>query len=214
MRPVAGKRSASTPHVRDESLWGEMACAAIVTHLALSLSNFTGRTDSYHMKKGIHPEYYPEAKVVCSCGNTFTTGSTQELIRTDVCSACHPFFTGEQRIVDSAGQVERFMKRLEKREEFVAEEKAHPEEAEEATAKTAKTPKKKLDEAEAAKAVAEKLRGKEATAEKSAKEASGKPADKAAKSSAKKSGKEATTAKKTKRKKATKKEAATSEESR
>ncbi len=64
------------------------------------------------MKKGIHPKYYPEAKVVCSCGNTWTTGSTAELIRTDVCSKCHPFYTGEQRIVDTAGQVDRFMKRL------------------------------------------------------------------------------------------------------
>lgn len=64
------------------------------------------------MRKGIHPTYYPEAKVVCSCGNTWTTGSTQELLRTDVCSQCHPFFTGEQRIVDAAGQVDRFMKRL------------------------------------------------------------------------------------------------------
>ena len=64
------------------------------------------------MKAGLHPTYYPEAKVVCSCGNTWTTGSTQELIRTDVCSKCHPFYTGEQRIVDTAGQVDRFMKRL------------------------------------------------------------------------------------------------------
>jgi len=64
------------------------------------------------MKEGIHPTYYTEAKVVCSCGNTWTTGSTQELIRTDVCSQCHPFYTGEQRIVDTAGQVDRFMKRL------------------------------------------------------------------------------------------------------
>jgi large subunit ribosomal protein L31 len=64
------------------------------------------------MKKDIHPTYYPEAKVVCSCGNTWTTGSTVELIRTDVCSKCHPFYTGEQRIVDTAGQVDRFMKRL------------------------------------------------------------------------------------------------------
>ena len=66
------------------------------------------------MKKGIHPEWYPEAKVTCACGNTFITGATQPEIRTDVCSACHPFFTGEQRIVDTAGQVERFMRRLEK----------------------------------------------------------------------------------------------------
>ena len=144
------------------------------------------------MKKDIHPKYYAEAKVVCSCGNTFTTGSTQELIRTDVCSACHPFFTGEQRIVDTAGQVERFMKRLEKREEFASEEKARVEEVEEAAAKTAKAPKKKPpDEAEAAKTVAEKLRGKKATTEKAPKGASGKPAGKAAKSSAKQSTKEA-----------------------
>ncbi|HID87309.1 MAG TPA: 50S ribosomal protein L31, partial [Anaerolineae bacterium] len=51
------------------------------------------------MKKGIHPEYYPEAQVICGCGNTFVTGSTKPVIRTDICSACHPFFTGEQRIV-------------------------------------------------------------------------------------------------------------------
>ncbi|RME98582.1 MAG: 50S ribosomal protein L31 [Chloroflexi bacterium] len=64
------------------------------------------------MKQGIHPKYYPEATVVCSCGNTWTTGSTSESLRTDVCSQCHPFYTGEQRIVDTAGQVDRFMKRL------------------------------------------------------------------------------------------------------
>jgi large subunit ribosomal protein L31 len=64
------------------------------------------------MKKDIHPKYYSNAQVVCSCGNTWTTGSTKESIRTDVCSQCHPFFTGEQRIVDTAGQVDRFMKRL------------------------------------------------------------------------------------------------------
>jgi len=64
------------------------------------------------MKEGLHPTYYPEATVICSCGNTWTTGSTQPQLRTDLCSQCHPFFTGEQRIVDTAGQVDRFMKRL------------------------------------------------------------------------------------------------------
>lgn len=64
------------------------------------------------MKEEIHPTYYPEAKVICSCGNTWTTGSTLPEIRTDICSNCHPFYTGEQRIVDAAGQVERFMSRL------------------------------------------------------------------------------------------------------
>ncbi len=75
------------------------------------------------MKAGIHPKYYPEARVICSCGNTWTTGSTVPEIRTDICSKCHPFYTGEQRIVDSAGQVERFMNRL-KRYGTAEEEKA------------------------------------------------------------------------------------------
>jgi large subunit ribosomal protein L31 len=69
------------------------------------------------MKKGIHPEYYEEAVVRCACGNTWKTGSTQKELRTELCSVCHPFFTGEQRIVDTAGQVERYMRRLEQFEE-------------------------------------------------------------------------------------------------
>ncbi len=68
------------------------------------------------MRKDIHPTYYSDAKVTCSCGETWTTGSTRKEIRTDVCSVCHPFFTGEQRIVDTAGQVERFIRRLERRQ--------------------------------------------------------------------------------------------------
>lgn len=76
------------------------------------------------MKEKIHPKYYPEAKVTCACGNTWTTGATQEAVRTDVCSACHPFFTGEQRIVDTAGQVERFIRRLEKKVELGEQEEA------------------------------------------------------------------------------------------
>jgi large subunit ribosomal protein L31 len=76
------------------------------------------------MKPEIHPKYYPEATVTCACGNSWTTGATQEAIRTDVCSACHPFFTGEQRIVDTAGQVERFMRRLEKKVEIAEQEEA------------------------------------------------------------------------------------------
>lgn len=67
------------------------------------------------MKEKIHPKYYPKAKVICACGNTFEVGSTREVVHTDICSACHPFFTGEMRIVDTAGQVERFIKRLERR---------------------------------------------------------------------------------------------------
>lgn len=72
------------------------------------------------MRADIHPKYYPTAKVTCSCGATWLTGSTVPEIRTDVCSSCHPYFTGEQRIVDTAGQVERFMKRLERRQSETA----------------------------------------------------------------------------------------------
>lgn len=73
------------------------------------------------MKSDIHPAWYPEAHVVCACGNTWTTGATQPEIRTDICSACHPFYTGEQRIVDTEGQVDRFMKRLQLRDERLKE---------------------------------------------------------------------------------------------
>jgi large subunit ribosomal protein L31 len=76
------------------------------------------------MRKDIHPTYYTDAQVICSCGNTWITGSTRKLIRTDVCSNCHPFFTGEQRIVDTEGQVDRFYKKLQAREQFIAEQEA------------------------------------------------------------------------------------------
>lgn len=72
------------------------------------------------MKPAIHPTWYPDALVTCACGNTWTTGSTKKEIHTDVCSNCHPFFTGEQRIVDTAGQVERFMKRINAKEQIAA----------------------------------------------------------------------------------------------
>lgn len=74
------------------------------------------------MKQGIHPTWYPDAVVTCACGNTWTTGSTKKEIHTDVCNKCHPFFTGEQRIVDTAGQVERFMKRISAKEQIAAQQ--------------------------------------------------------------------------------------------
>ncbi len=76
------------------------------------------------MKEKIHPKYFANAKVICSCGNTWTTGSTREVIHTDVCSRCHPFFTGEQRIVDTEGQVDRFYKKLEARTRYQAQKQA------------------------------------------------------------------------------------------
>lgn len=72
------------------------------------------------MKQEIHPTWYPETKVICACGNTWFTGATVPEIRTDVCSACHPFYTGEQRIVDTEGQVDRFIRRLQARDEILA----------------------------------------------------------------------------------------------
>jgi len=62
------------------------------------------------MKQGIHPEYH-QATVKCACGNSFVTGSTQKEIHVEICSACHPFFTGKQKLVDSTGRVDRFKRR-------------------------------------------------------------------------------------------------------
>ena len=76
------------------------------------------------MKEGIHPDYYPDAQVICACGNTWTTGSTVKVIHTDVCSKCHPFFTGEQRIVDTEGQVDRFYKKLQVRQKYIEDREA------------------------------------------------------------------------------------------
>jgi large subunit ribosomal protein L31 len=62
------------------------------------------------MKKGIHPEYV-ESRVTCACGNTFLTRSTKKEIRVEICSQCHPFFTGKQKLIDSAGRIEKFRKK-------------------------------------------------------------------------------------------------------
>lgn len=60
------------------------------------------------MKSGIHPQYYSDAQVICACGNTFTTGSTKPVIKVELCSKCHPFYTGVQKFVDRVGKIERF----------------------------------------------------------------------------------------------------------
>jgi large subunit ribosomal protein L31 len=63
------------------------------------------------MKASIHPKYYEQAQVTCVCGNTFTVGSTQEKIHVELCSKCHPFYTGEQRFVDTDSRIEKFLKK-------------------------------------------------------------------------------------------------------
>ncbi|MCD6550173.1 50S ribosomal protein L31 [bacterium] len=67
-------------------------------------------------KKNIHPKYFPKAKVQCACGNIFEVGSTKEFVEIEICSHCHPFYTGKGKIVDKMGRVEKYRKRLEKKE--------------------------------------------------------------------------------------------------
>ena len=66
------------------------------------------------MKKEIHPKFYPEASVTCACGASFTVGSTREKLNIEICSHCHPFFSGNDKVIDSAGRVEKFKTRREK----------------------------------------------------------------------------------------------------
>ncbi|MCH7605101.1 50S ribosomal protein L31 [Patescibacteria group bacterium] len=67
------------------------------------------------MKTDIHPTYYPEAKIKCACGNTFIVGSTRESFEIEICSACHPFYSGKEKLVDKLGQVQKFRERLTKK---------------------------------------------------------------------------------------------------
>lgn len=63
------------------------------------------------MKVNIHPQYFDQAQVICACGNRFTTGSTQQEIRVELCNKCHPFYTGEQKFVDSASRIQKFQQK-------------------------------------------------------------------------------------------------------
>lgn len=60
------------------------------------------------MKSNIHPQYFPQAQVICACGNTFTVGSTKDVIHVELCYKCHPFYTGQQKFVDTVGKIEKF----------------------------------------------------------------------------------------------------------
>ena len=66
------------------------------------------------MKQGIHPNYYDDCQITCTCGNKFTTGSTVKKIDVEICSKCHPFYTGQQKFVDSKGRIDKFMEKVEK----------------------------------------------------------------------------------------------------
>lgn len=67
------------------------------------------------MKKDIHPQYFPKAKVTCACGNAFTVGATKETLEVEVCSSCHPFYTGKEKLMDKVGRVQKFRARLAKK---------------------------------------------------------------------------------------------------
>lgn len=75
------------------------------------------------MKKDIHPNYYTNAKITCACGNSIITGSTQKEIKVELCSACHPFYTGKQKLVDTARRVEKFKARVEAKKQASADRK-------------------------------------------------------------------------------------------
>ncbi len=70
------------------------------------------------MKDTIHPQYFANAKVICACGNTFTTGSTRQELHVEICSNCHPFYTGKQNLIDTAGTIDKFKKRSSKAAEL------------------------------------------------------------------------------------------------
>ena len=90
-----------------------VATASVILYNAVILGLCARHERAFSMKNSIHPEYH-DVTVVCACGNSFPTRSTKKDLRVEICSSCHPFFTGKQKLVDSAGRVERFQKRYTK----------------------------------------------------------------------------------------------------
>ena len=76
-----------------------------------------------NMKNDIHPKYHDKAKVTCACGNAFETGSTEPELKVDLCSACHPFYTGKQKLVDTARRAEKFNAKVAKQKDVAADRK-------------------------------------------------------------------------------------------
>ncbi|KKR76970.1 MAG: 50S ribosomal protein L31 [Candidatus Levybacteria bacterium GW2011_GWA2_40_8] len=80
------------------------------------------------MRQAIHPQFFENAQVICACGNKFTTGSTREVIRVELCYNCHPFYTGEQKFVDTASRIQKFQQKQEKAKKYVVKKVAKQEE--------------------------------------------------------------------------------------
>ncbi len=95
------------------------------------------------MKKDIHPKYFPQAKVTCACGNVFTIGSTVESLSVEICSNCHPFYTGKDKLIDTAGRVDRFKKLVSKKDTEAAVRKGKK--VKKAAAKVKKATKSKSE---------------------------------------------------------------------
>ncbi len=106
------------------------------------------------MKKKIHPEYHKEAKITCACGNTIATGSTKSELNVEICSACHPFYTGKEKLIDTAGQVDRFKQRMQKTQEIQKQKEAKKKKK--SQAKTAKKTQKKEPASKPAKEASKK----------------------------------------------------------
>lgn len=104
------------------------------------------------MQNNIHPNWNSDVKVTCACGSTFTTGSTYQSLEVDICSACHPFFTGEMKFVDTQGRVDKFMQKMEKAKKAQANQKSSPskKKADESQADEQKTYKQLLQEQKSA----------------------------------------------------------------
>lgn len=133
------------------------------------------------MKQGIHPEYV-ECTVKCTCGNTFTTRSTKSELKIDICNACHPFFTGTQKLIDTGGRVQRFADKFGSASAAVAEREAAKKAAKAAAAAEREAAKKAEREAKAAEKAAraaEYAKKAEAAAAKAAAEAAAAPAEEA-----------------------------------
>lgn len=108
----------------------------ILYHSRLQKSSSSPIVAKLAMKDGIHPIYHPKVKVTCACGHSFTVGSTEKTLTVEVCSNCHPFYTGKQKLVDVAGRVDKFRQRLEQTKKHRAKPKTR------STAKKKKAPEK------------------------------------------------------------------------
>lgn len=98
------------------------------------------------MKKDIHPQYYSNAKITCACGNVIEVGSTREKIDVEICGACHPFYTGKEKLIDTAGQVDRFKQRMEKMEALKKQKDQNKKSTQKAAKKGAKKSEKEKKE--------------------------------------------------------------------